>query len=358
MKKGIVLVLAVLLAVSLAACSSNQTATSSAAASQEASATVAEAASSAAASTAAASDSSASDKTYKVAYLVADLENPFWKATDDGFEAEAKANGMEAKAFNSSGDAATQMQNAQDIVTMGYDAVVIAATDSSSATSAVKEFNKADIPVWILHIAPDSDSVKYEGMVDAKNTEGCYNAGLAMADMYKQRGLTGKAAEITISLARSNGAARDKGFTQAMQESGIEVAAVKESVDYTRDEAYKFTQDLLTANDDISILYCNYDEAVLGASKAIQDSGKKDVIVLGGFDGSPESIAAVKNKEIDLMAIQPAYHHGQLIADQMFAFLKDGTPGEKVSTDCPLVTVDNAATEADKIMDMLYGPQS
>ena len=346
MKKILVLLLVVVFVVGLAACTGTQEAASSESASTETEAVASEAA------------SDVAGEPFKVAYLVADLENPFWKATDDGFEDMALSLGMEPKAFNSSGDAATQMQNAQDIVTLGYDAVVIAGTDSSSATSAVQEFNDADIPVWILHIAPDSDTVHFEGMVDAKNEEGCYNAGIAMADMYADRGFTGKAAEITISLARSNGAARHKGFEQAMNEKGIDLAFVKEAVDYTREESYKFTQDLLTANDDISILYCNYDEAVLGAMKAVEDSGRKDVIVLGGFDGSPESIGAVKDGEIDLMAIQPAYHHGELIAEQMNAYLVDGTPGEKVSTECPLVTVDNVATEGDKVMGMLYGPEA
>ena len=265
---------------------------------------------------------------------------------------------MEAKCFNSSGDAGTQMQNAQDVSTIGYDAVVICGTDSSSASSAIKEFNKANIPVWVLHIAPDDDTATYEGMVDAQNTDGCYQAGKYLADKYKEKGLTGKAATITISLARSNGQARHEGFQKAMDEAGIEVGYIKEAVDYTRDESYKFTQDMLTANDDISILYCNYDEAVLGAMKAIQDAGRKDVIVLGGFDGSPESLAATQEAKIDVMAIQPLYTHGNMIAEQMFAYLTDGTAGEKVSTPCPLVTVENAKDTVAEVLDSTFGPDA
>ncbi len=351
MKKILMVVLVVALVVSMAACGQTPQSAETASAPESApEATAAEESASPAADT-------GSDGAYKVAYLVADLENPAWKATADGFEAKAKELGMDPKSFNSGGNAGTQLQNAQDVATMGYDAVVICGTDSASATSAIKEFNKADIPAWVLHIAPDDETAAYEGMVDAQNTDGCYEAGKYLAEKYAEKGMTGKAATITISLARSNGQARHEGFQKAMDEAGIEIGYIKEAVDYTRDESYKFTQDLLTANDDISILYCNYDEAVLGAMKAIQDAGREDVIVLGGFDGSPESLAATKDGKISVMAIQPLYTHGQMIAQQMYDFLKDGKAGEKVSTPCPLVTVENAADTVDEVLDSTFGPQ-
>lgn len=293
----------------------------------------------------------------KVAYIIADLENPFWKAMADGFEDTAKALGMEPKVFNSSGQVNTQMKNAQDCVTMQYDAVAISATDSSSANSAVLEFNSAGIPVWIGHIAPDDPNAKYISMIDAQNEGGCLDAGRYIAEEYKTRGMTGKAATITISLARSNGALRHKGFSAAMEEAGIELAHVKEAVDYSRNEAYTFTQDLLTANEDISIIWCNYDEAVLGAMKAIQDAGRQDEIILGGFDGSPESLNAVLDGTINVMAIQPAYRHGAIMAEQMYASLVDGESVESVSTDCPLCTTQNAEESVPTVMAETFGPQ-
>jgi len=152
--------------------------------------------------------SSESSGSKKVAYIVADLENPFWKAMADGFEATAKQLGMAPRLFNSSGQPNTQMKNAQDCITMQYDAVAISATDSSSANAPVLEFNAAKIPVWIGHISPDNPNAKYVSMVDAQNEGGCLDAGRYMAQEYKARGFTGTAATITISLARSNSGLR------------------------------------------------------------------------------------------------------------------------------------------------------
>jgi len=297
-------------------------------------------------------------KVFKVGYINADLENPAWNAVGTGFTDKAIELGMDAIAVSSSGQAATQFEHAQDMVTKQYDAVSISGTDSSSVNAAVKEFNTADIPVWILHIMPDDSEAKFVSMVDAQNEGGNYDAGKYLADTYAAKGMTGTAAEITISLARSNGAARHAGFKKAMDEAGIEFpeANIKESITYTRDESYTFAQDLIAANPDLSIIWCNYDEAVLGAMKAVEDAGKVEEILVGGFDGSPESLKAVLDGKINVMAIQPLYYHGTIVAQQMFDFFVNGTQPETVSTDCPLVTTENAAAEAEQYLSALHGP--
>lgn len=296
------------------------------------------------------------DGDFQVGYINAELENPAWNAVATGFEDRAQELGLKANAVSSSSSASVQMRNAQDMVAAEYDAVAISGTDSSSVNAAIREFNEADIPVWTLHIAPDDPDVDVAAHVDAQNKQGNYDAGEYLAGRYEQAGMSGTAATITISLARSNGRARHEGFAEAMEEAGIEIVDIKESVDYTRDEAYKFAQDLISAYSDLNIIWANYDEAVLGAMRAVLDAGKKDEILVGGFDGSAESLKAVIDGDIDVIAIQPVYDHGGIVAEQMDEFLRNGVEPETVSTDCPLVTTENAAAEAADYLDSLAGP--
>lgn len=295
-------------------------------------------------------------KVFRVGYINADLENPAWNAVSTGFLDKAKELGMTANSVTSSGQASTQFKNAQDMVTMKYDAVALSGTDSSSANATVKEFNTANIPVWILHIKPDDASAKFVSMIDAQNEKGNYDAGKYIADTYKKKGMKGVAAEITISLARSNGQARHAGFKKAMDEAGIELKEVKEAITYTRDESYKFAQDLISGNPNLSVIWANYDEAILGVMKAVEDAGKTGQIIIGGFDGSPESLKAVLDGKINVMAVQPLYTHGAMVAQQMFDYLKSGKTPETISTDCPLVTTENATTEAPKYLSACFGP--
>jgi ribose transport system substrate-binding protein len=295
-------------------------------------------------------------KVFKVGYINADLENPAWNAVATGFVDKAKELGLQANAVSSSGQASNQYAHAQNMVAQEYNAVALSGTDSSSANATVTEFNEAEIPVWILHIKPDDSNVKIVSMVDAQNQAGNYDAGKYLAQTYKDKGMTGAAGTITISLARSNGQARHAGFTQAMEEAGIKVSEVKEAITYTRDESYQFAQDMISANPDLAIIWCNYDEAVLGAMKAVEDAGLTGKILVGGFDGSPESLKAVIDGKINVMAVQPLYSHGQLVAQQMYDFLVNGKQPESVSTDCPLVTTENAETEAPKYLEACFGP--
>jgi ABC-type sugar transport system substrate-binding protein len=249
------------------------------------------------------------------------------------------------------------MKNAQDTVTMQYDAIAISATDSSSANAPVLEMNSAKIPVWIAHISPDDPTAKFVSMIDAQNEGGCLDAGRYMAQEYKRRGMTGTAATITITLARSNAQLRHKGFTAAMNEAGINVPHVKEGITTSRQEAYTFARDLLTANQDISILWCNYDEAVLGAMQAIKDAGRQNDVILGGFDGSPESLQAVLDGGIQVMAIQPAYKHGAILAEQMHAYLIKGESVQSISTPCPLCTTQNGKVSVPVVLADTFVPQ-
>ena len=59
---------------------------------------------------------------------------------------------------------------------------------------------------------------------------------------------------------------------------------------------------------------------------------------------------------MNVMAIQPLYKHGTIVAQQMFDWLTSGKKPESVSTDCPLVTTENAATEAEKYLADCFGP--
>ena len=126
------------------------------------------------------------EKVFKVGYINADLENPAWNAVAMGFSDRAEELGMKGKAVSSSGQASTQMKNAQDMVAAMYDAVAISAPDSPSANDAVKKLNKAGIPFGKLHMAPDKPDVEFVEMVKEKKEGGNNEAGKYLAEKYKK----------------------------------------------------------------------------------------------------------------------------------------------------------------------------
>ena len=65
----------------------------------------------------------------------------------------------------------------------------------------------------------------------------------------KEKGMAdGTVGLVTISLTRNNGKKRTAGFRAALEEGGIKECALEQMQNYTANETFKYTQDMLTAN--------------------------------------------------------------------------------------------------------------
>jgi erythritol transport system substrate-binding protein len=100
---------------------------------------------------------------------------------------------------------------------------------------------------------------------------------------------------------------------------------------------------MIQGNRDIKSVIAGNDTMALGASAALKAAGLTKVIVVG-FDGSPDVIAAIRAGAIQATVLQPASKIAQMAVDQAHKFLTTGSTGapEKQSIDCELVTPANA----------------
>jgi len=160
----------------------------------------------------------AQDESYEIAYLTPGLNVPFWKYLSDGIKqaaAAADAN-IEVTDYDSRNDAATQLQNAQDAITRGVDAIIISPTDSSTAPAVLELAAESNIPVIIADIGTDSGD--YVSFVISSNEQGAYEAGQVLVEQMKAAGWEGAdVVMITISQARINGQNRTRGITTAVE---------------------------------------------------------------------------------------------------------------------------------------------
>jgi erythritol transport system substrate-binding protein len=67
-------------------------------------------------------------------------------------------------------------------------------------------------------------------------------------------------------------------------------------------------------------------------------------IKVGGFDGSPDAVAAIKAGELQYTVLQPVAVYSKKAVDEADSFIKTGKTGaasEKQLFDCSLITKDN-----------------
>ena len=187
-----------------------------------------------------------------------------------------------------------------------------------------------------------TDSGNYKTFVISDNYGGANAAGKYLAKTLQDKGWKGgEVAVIDISLARANGRNRLAGFKDALAAAGSQVVAVLEAKDYTRAESMRFAQDLLVAHPNLRGIFTAFDEATLGAIVAVETQGKSKDLVVAGFDGSPESIQAMKEKKVGAMAIQQGVLMGRKSVDAAVDVLKGKAVEKKIDVPTFLVTMEN-----------------
>jgi ABC-type sugar transport system substrate-binding protein len=300
------------------------------------------------------STSKGAGKQFTIAYMTPALHIPFWKDVSDGIKQEAeKIGGIKIIDSDSRLSAATQLKNAQDLITSGVDAIIISPTDSASCPVVLELANKNKVPVIICDIGTDSG--EYAAFIISNNYGGANEAGkYLVAEMKKKGWQGGDVAIITISLARQNGRDRTEGFKAAVTEAGSKVVGLLECKEYTRSESMRYAQDLLTAHPNLRGLFTEHDEANLGAMPAIDTAGKRDQLIHVGFDGSPEAVQAIKDGKLAAASMQQPVLMGREALKAAYAILT-GKPVEKtVVVPTILVTKENVYSIEKDLVDNVY----
>lgn len=294
------------------------------------------------------------DAKFTIAYMTPALHIPFWKDVSDGIKQEAeKIGGVKIIDSDSRLSAATQLKNAQDLITAGVDAIIISPTDSASCPVVLDLAAKSKVPVVICDIGTDSGD--YAAFVISNNYGGANDAGKYLVQQMKQKGWQGgDVAIITISLARQNGRDRTEGFKAALTETGSKTVGLLECKEYTRSESMRYAQDLLTAHQNLRGLFTEHDEANLGAMPAIDTAGKRDSMIHVGFDGSPEAVQAIKDGKLAAASMQQPVLMGREGFKAAYAILTGKAVEKKIVVPTILVTKENVNSIEKDLVDNVY----
>ncbi|MFC0045980.1 ribose ABC transporter substrate-binding protein RbsB [Metabacillus iocasae] len=253
----------------------------------------------------------------KIGLSVSTLNNPFFVSLKDGVVKEAKKQGMEVVVVDAQNDSAKQVNDVEDLLQQGVDALLINPTDSAAISTAVQSANSLGVPVVTLDRSAEKGDV--ETLVASDNVKGGQMAADYIVDML---GEGAKVAELEGVPGASATRERGKGFHNVADEK-LDVVA-KQTADFDRTKGLNVMENLLQGNPDIQAVFAHNDEMALGAIQAINSSGR-DILVVG-FDGNEDALNAVnEGKLAATVAQQPA-----LIGQTAVQAVKDVLKGEKV----------------------------
>ncbi|MGM0594540.1 MAG: substrate-binding domain-containing protein [Pseudomonadota bacterium] len=252
--------------------------------------------------------SEAPDKT--IAYLVSDIRIPFWSIMDRGVREAAAELDYKVVTYSAHNQAKRELSNTARAITEKVDGIILSPTNSSASVTVLKLAARAGIPVVISDIGTDGG--EYVSFIASNNREGAYGIGQLLAEQLKQRGWQeGSVGIIAIPQKRANGQARTAGFMQALNEAGIKSADIAQQVDFSYQETYDYSRDMIAQHPDLRALWLQGSDRYQAALDAIRDAGREGEILLVCFDAEPEFIQLISNGVLVGAAMQQPFLMGE-----------------------------------------------
>lgn len=271
------------------------------------------------------------NSSYTIGFAVSTINNPFFVAMENGVKSEAAKEGVKVIVDNGNNDSATQLNQVQDFIQQKVNAIILNPTDSQGLASAVAAANKAKIPVVTL------DRSVTSGDVSAFIASDSVQAGKMAADeIIKALNGKGKVVELQGIIGTSAERDREQGFDQEIATAkGIQVVA-KQTANFDRSKALNVMQNILQANPDIKGVFAQNDEMALGALKAIQQSNKSGIAIVG-IDGEKEAVDDVQQGLFYADIAQQPTQEGVLGVQNAVKLAKGETVSKTISSPLQLV---------------------
>ena len=239
----------------------------------------------------------------------------------------AAALGFKTITANANYDVQKQINDVDNLITMGVSAIVLVPADSTAITPAVKKCNELGIPVFSIDRAP------LEGKVELNITSDNYIAGKQIAEhlvkllIDKYGNPKGKVFELQLAQSVNVGKLRSVGFTDVLKEyPDIEVIQYEE-IKRTIEDATNAMQDTLTKHPDIDAVYVGSEYYGIGIKAALEQTNRlvpadeEGHIIFLGIDGTPEALEWIRDGYMDATASQPLYDFGILCARYIQKYL-------------------------------------
>jgi ribose transport system substrate-binding protein len=223
-----------------------------------------------------------------VGLSISTMDNPFFVALRDGAQAEAKTAGINLITVDAQNDAAKQIAGVEDLIQKKVRVILLNPTDSDAVANVVKEATAAGIKVISLDRAVNGAEVSAH--IASDNV-----AGGKMAGEFLLKRLGGKGNLVELEGIPGSSAARERGegFDSVIAgKPGVKLVA-KQPANFDRAQGLTVMENILQGNKDIQGVFAQNDEMALGAQRAIEEAGLKNVVIVG-FDATADAVAAVK----------------------------------------------------------------
>lgn len=276
----------------------------------------------------------------KIAVVISTLNNPWFVVLGESAAARARELGYEAQIFDSQNNSAKEAEHFDNIIAMGYDAILFNPTDSEGSVQNVKRAKEAGIPTFCMDREINSrDAATTQLLSD--NFTGCVALGQYFV---RQMNKKGNYVEILGLVGDNNTWNRSNGFHSVVDEFPELKMVARQNADFDRNKAMDVMETIMQANPSIDAVFCGNDAMALGAYQAVLAAGKADKIKIFGFDGSDDAVKAIADGKISATVMQFPVLMARTSADLADQYIKGKRDFKsKTPVEVVLVTAENVS---------------
>lgn len=285
-------------------------------------------------------DKKNSENTQKMAVVISTLNNPWFVVLGNSAAERAIELGYETHIFDSQNDAAKEAEHFDNIIAMGYDAILLNPTDADGSVLNVERAKKAGIPTFCMDREINSRDAATTQLLSDSFT-GCVKLGQYFV---RQLNKEGNYVEILGLPGDNNTWNRSSGFHSVVDEFPKIKMLAQQSADFDRNKAMDVMETIMQANADIDAVFCGNDAMAMGAYQAILASGKAERIKVFGFDGADDVITGIAEGKITATVMQFPVEMSRTSAELAHEYIngkRDFT--NKTPVEVILVTAENAS---------------
>lgn len=252
-----------------------------------------------------------SNQQKKLAYIVSDINIPFWQIISKGIKDKSNELGYEIHIYSSNNLKKNELENLASAISLKIDGLIISPINSSTASTLLEIANMNKIPTIVADIG--SDSQDYLSFISSDNKKGAYELGKILSKYMKSLSWNkeGTVGIIAIPQKRLNGKDRTIGFIKALEEDNIKVSGMYQQVDFSYEETYNYSKKLIDENKNLRAIWLQGSDKYKGALDAIKKANKQNEIALICFDAEPEFLEMIQNGDLVASAMQQPYIIGQ-----------------------------------------------
>lgn len=288
----------------------------------------------------------------KIGYIMKPESNEYWANEKAGVEAWAAGIGVQVdvQCIDNEENFAGQLEIMENMINMGYDAIVAAPLSSNNLVNGVIKASEAGVVVVNNDEGIDLAAVvegggNMAGYVATNNVLVGNAGGQFIADTIGE----GQVAIISGTDGNTTSNQRTEGAKAIFdQYDGIELVAVQNG-DWDRSIAMDVAANLMTTYPDLKAFYCANDNMALGVYEAVLNADMTDQVIVVGTDAISGAKTSIKDGEMAATVGQDNIGMGIKCGEIAIECVQNGWKADPAQEQCATTYIDCFLVTAENV---------